>query len=443
MRIILLPLALVLAMQPAWALDTDSDGYRLIGSAQDWRDFAALVQTTPNINARMTQDVNLGSDQTMVGTFAHRFGGIFDGQGHTLTVNYNTQSMTIEPGQDYLGAAPFRDIEGATIRNLHTAGTITTDKIGITGLVGWTYGKNTIERCWSAVNLVSTTSGADTFAGFVFRQDGTALTINDCCYSGKIQSVAKRAHAGFVGHHTTGSCTVTNSLLMLADGTDTPNSDTYTFVRTLWGGLTTTITNCYYLTTFGMAQGTPVTASQLADGSVTQLLQANRSDEVWVQDAATGVPQLKVFVGGSETTAANEFVCQLNSGATVAWLLAEQPEVKLIEGKFHISSTRETIVYAAEDVRMFRLNRNEAVAVEAVHADKTATAATVDRSTPGLLVISGCQAGEAVALYATDGRQVVRRNADQDGRLTIQTAALPAGVYIVKSQSVNLKFAKK
>ena len=44
----------------AWALATDADGYYLIGSVQDWKDFAALVETTPTANAKMTADINLG-----------------------------------------------------------------------------------------------------------------------------------------------------------------------------------------------------------------------------------------------------------------------------------------------------------------------------------------------------------------------------------------------
>ena len=34
----------------AWAIEQDSDGYYLIGSVQDWKDFAAVVATT-NIGA--------------------------------------------------------------------------------------------------------------------------------------------------------------------------------------------------------------------------------------------------------------------------------------------------------------------------------------------------------------------------------------------------------
>ena len=58
------------------------------------------------------------SISTMAGTDnANYFQGTFDGDGHTLTVNYNTS----EPR-----TAPFRHVKNAVIRNLTVAGTITT-----------------------------------------------------------------------------------------------------------------------------------------------------------------------------------------------------------------------------------------------------------------------------------------------------------------------------
>ena len=101
----------------AFALGQDADGYYLIDTAQDWQDFAALVQTTPAANARMTADIDLGTQVTMIGTEANPYQGTFDGQGHTLTVNW-----TVNSGGD--GVAPFRWLSGATIKKLHVDGSI-------------------------------------------------------------------------------------------------------------------------------------------------------------------------------------------------------------------------------------------------------------------------------------------------------------------------------
>ena len=57
-RIIISMLTLLCSCSGAWALDLDSsDGYYKIGSLQDWKDFATLVQTTPTVNAKMMADI--------------------------------------------------------------------------------------------------------------------------------------------------------------------------------------------------------------------------------------------------------------------------------------------------------------------------------------------------------------------------------------------------
>ena len=277
----------------AWAIEQDTDGYYLIGSVQDWQDFATLVETTPTAKARLTADINLGDDQTKIGSYATRYSGTFDGQGHTLTFNYNTSSMSIESGQSYLGAAPFRDIEGATIRNLRTAGSITADKIGASGLVGWAYGTNTIENCWSDVNIASSNNTADTFTGFVAFMYGTSINITDCIFTGCIQSTSKQSHSGFIGYHYSGTSALTNCLVILDEGSDTNKYDTwlitfFTFDRFASSDQSTgTYTNCYYYRDFGVAQGTKATAAQLSDGTIAYKLQNHRGDLVWGQRIGT------------------------------------------------------------------------------------------------------------------------------------------------------------
>ena len=300
-RLLISMIALLCCCTGTWALDRDTENYYILSSLQDWQDFASLAQTVPTINARMIADINLGDDQTMIGSYATRYSGTFDGQGHTLTFNYNTSSMSIESDQSYLGAAPFRDIEGATIRNLRTAGSITADKIGASGLVGWAYGTNTIENCWSDVNLVSSNNGADTFTGFVAFMYGTSITITDCIFTGLIQSTSKRSHSGFIGYHHSGTSALTNCLVILDEGSDTNENygwhiTFFTFDRFASSDQSAgSYTNCYYYRDFGVVQGAKVTDEQLADGFITTALQAGRAETVWGQDGISGQPRLDVF----------------------------------------------------------------------------------------------------------------------------------------------------
>ena len=280
-------------------LKKDDDEYYLIGSPIDWEEFAALVADFPLSNARMTADFEI-VDNTMVGTKEVPYQGTFDGQGHTLTFHFDTKSMPLASGESWLGAAPFWYVSDATFRNIHTAGSVIADKNGAAGLIGWTKGSlNTIDQCWSEVNFDSSNNTADTFAGFVAFQYGLQLNISNCVYTGKIHSTSNLSHAGFVGYHYNGNASVSNSLLLLAEGSDvntSTNSNTcfYTFVR--YRPSSVTINNCYYLTPFGVEQGTQITAAQLASGYVTLKLQGKSDDLIWAQTIGTDErPQLVVF----------------------------------------------------------------------------------------------------------------------------------------------------
>ncbi|MBQ6339886.1 MAG: hypothetical protein IJI36_12155, partial [Kiritimatiellae bacterium] len=100
-----------------------------IANAADWATFANRVNAgETTLNAEMTANVMLVQNSPRVGTDGNPYGGAFDGQGHRLTLNWNL------PGVDF--AAPFAYVAGAAISNLHTCGSITTDRHFTSGLVG-------------------------------------------------------------------------------------------------------------------------------------------------------------------------------------------------------------------------------------------------------------------------------------------------------------------
>ena len=119
-----------------------------IYTAQDWYDFAASIAAGEGAGDpwELCADISVTVNVTWsnyteggtVGTEAYPFAGTFDGNGHTLTVNISDTYWFDETTNP--GAAPFRFIEGATIRDLtvtgtvsgpgHTAGLVSYNKIG-------------------------------------------------------------------------------------------------------------------------------------------------------------------------------------------------------------------------------------------------------------------------------------------------------------------------
>ena len=250
---------------------TEKDCYE-IASADNWKEFCNIVNNSGQnaVDAKLTQDVNLGSDIWQVG---NHYAGTFDGQGHTLKINWNDTSGWL---------APFKTVDGATIKNLRTEGEIKSSLNFLSGLVREAYGNTTISGCVSAVNITSSYNdgGCDVAGMIECVRDNAKVTITDCVVKGKFNATTEKGRrymSGFVVNQY-GTCTLTNCLYAGENNC----SRGYTFCTNSFSS--TTITNCYYLNACRVAQGTKVTAEQLKNGEVTKKLQNNRTDKCyWAQ----------------------------------------------------------------------------------------------------------------------------------------------------------------
>ena len=256
------------------AVTFNKKDYYEIATKEDWKAFCDIVKSGQNaVDAKLTQDVNLGSDIWQVG---NHYAGTFDGQGHTLKINWNDTSGWL---------APFKTVDGATIKNLRTEGEIKSSLNFLSGLVREAYGNTTISGCVSAVNITSSYNdgGCDAAGIIECVRDNAKVTITDCVVKGKFTATTEKGRrymSGFVENQY-GTCTL-NNCLYLGSG----NGDTFsrTFVGDASYGATTTLNNCYYLNACGVAQGTKITAEQLKSGEVTKKLQNNRTDKCyWAQ----------------------------------------------------------------------------------------------------------------------------------------------------------------
>ena len=256
------------------AMRRDQDGTILIKDANEWKVFCKLVNEKgmTNLNARLEADVNLGGDIAMIGRYDHKYAGTFDGQNHTLTLNWNTGESDI---------APFRRVGGATIKNLRTAGTIKSSGHFLAGLIDEVYGdNNTISNCVSAVNITSSYTsdrcGAGGLISYIYTN--TQVTITDCLVKSAINGTGagRKGMGGFVCYQY-GTCTLNTCLY--AGTNNGSNEYSYTFAPNA------TLNNCYYLNACGSEykQGTKVTEEQLRSGEVAWMLQKGRSDMAWGQ----------------------------------------------------------------------------------------------------------------------------------------------------------------
>ena len=245
-----------------------------IATKDDWKEFSELVYGRHyNLDARMTADVDLDRNIVLVGNEENKYSGTFDGQGHTLTVNWNQTSYSI---------APFGGVNGATIKNLHVKGQITASDGNLSGLILFADGgKTSVSGCVIDMDL----KGSGNVSGMIYKVYGGAqVTITDCVVKGALNSTSTGQIAGFVNYQdNNSSCTLNNCLYA---GTNNATTGSNTFANRA------NLTNCYYLNACGTAQGTKVTAEQLKNGHVAHKLQAGRTDDCYWAQALGEMPGL-------------------------------------------------------------------------------------------------------------------------------------------------------
>ena len=234
---------------------TQDDPY-LIYTTSDFNQIATMVEHGQNFSGQYIQLENDISVTRTVGSDGHRFSGIFNGNGKTITVNLTTSVWNF---------GPFVVVDGATFQDLTIAGTIDGSyQRVIGGFIGKSYGNTTLTNCHSDVTINSTYSGDAGNGGFVGYHDQGHLIIDGCVFTGKFLGSSNRTYGygGFVGYNY-GTLTITNSLFYPTEVTIGANASK-TFAK--FRNSTPTITNSYYTQTLGEAQGERIYFVNLADG---------------------------------------------------------------------------------------------------------------------------------------------------------------------------------
>ena len=247
-----------------------------ISSAADWETFASNVnggtESYEGKVVKLSADISVS---TMVGTVTsgnapeNAFKGIFDGGGHTITVDINST--------DRHATAPFRYIKDATIMNVKTTGTVT-GTMHCAGLVGFSEGTSYIKNCEVSVAVNCSGSSHSHCGGILGHGKSSTTTVSDCLFSGSISN-ATTAAGIIYGWGDNSTHTIVNCL---AAGTYTGCSGVDLLKKDKG---TEVITNCYKTENVG-SQGTYTTAT--GDALVTLL------GDGWVNNGGSVVPKMGV-----------------------------------------------------------------------------------------------------------------------------------------------------
>lgn len=294
-KLLFLLTSLLTMAQGVWAWSgsgTQANPY-LITSVSDWNTLATNSASNTYTDAyfKLTADITV---TTMVGTEIHKFGGIFDGGGHTLTLSYGTSGSPLNSNN----AAPFSYVNGVTIKNLHVAGNIYTSGQFAGSLMGDVRENNAIRNCWSSVVLTTSKSGDGTHGGFAGVIRGGTTNFTNCLFDGKLLGGGTNGCGGFVGFTRTNDGARLNftNCLYKPSGQTIDTSSGATFSRAHDTSLLG-FTNCWYTQTLGTTQGSN------ASGMSNEALLSNLGSSWEIKDSKVVPKMIPATFSGSGTAA--------------------------------------------------------------------------------------------------------------------------------------------
>jgi hypothetical protein len=309
----------------AYALDK-KDGVYQIGSAEDYIAFVELVNGGErNANAILTADIDLGTYNTKIATNNSNYLGIFDGAGHTITID-------LSEGTDGEGPALFRSIDQCSIiKRLKVQGTLRAGKYKHTAAIA-NYSSGIIRDCYVDVHVeASFADGADASIGGIAGQLNKLSVLENCLSKIKITGSTTHKCGGIAAWVDAQRANISNCLVindeesnfnwsdgksagLVRDGDDLLevlnlekyNEDSYknrptgasanNYVTNDWGKL-------------GKA-ATVVSSADVASGKVCYQLNSDQSQIRWVQRIGTDPYPVPAVFGTGRVYASAATNCQ-------------------------------------------------------------------------------------------------------------------------------------
>lgn len=308
---------------------TATDPY-LIGSDADWETFVSYINDKGGQYRysyyKLTADIKVTS---MAGKNHddNAFKGVFDGNGHTMTLDLT------DDGNSY--CAPFRYVGKSTFKRLHIAGKITSISYNAASLVGYQrYGTLNIYNCWSSVDIMCTKKSSYScnagFVGYIYESD---ININNCRFDGSLQGADADGCSGFVGQRNSNSSSMKISNCLFAPTQLTVATDnSYTFAYK-----SDVNTNNYYTTPLGKEQGTAI-------GNMTDSELLNKLGKGWEKKGDKIVPVFDIKNLTTGSIECNTFWAYTGEEVTVT------PTVKDMDGNT-VSAENYSVSFSPSPVK--------------------------------------------------------------------------------------------
>lgn len=165
-----------------WIEKVSAGPVHVIRNNSDWIAFRDAVGSAggSRVDARLETDIT--TDAVIGWNTQNAYSGTFDGNGHTLTVNYHRDANSLYNASDI---APFRYVDNATFKDLHVTGKVYSGRHA-GGLIGYCTNKCTavtLNRVWVSTEVNSN----DYYAGGIIAHSNVAhVYMNDCRFDGSV-----------------------------------------------------------------------------------------------------------------------------------------------------------------------------------------------------------------------------------------------------------------
>ena len=191
MTAVLLTLMMAVTFIPTHAFASQTQTLSGSGTADD----PYLINSADEF-AAMEADkcYELNADITVTKPYENTFKSIFDGNGHTVTLDINESTANI---------GLFKSLSGATVTSVYTKGSVTGTANYVGGLAGEATGNTTIEDCHNEAEV----SGAKGNAAGLIGRAYSGVEIINCSNTGTVEGSGNRV-GGIVGYSSAGEVSI-------------------------------------------------------------------------------------------------------------------------------------------------------------------------------------------------------------------------------------------
>lgn len=244
---------------------------------EDWAAFTSLLNDPAYAPYYADKHFRLGADigdpydnsDQKATTWAanlkdYPFTGSFDGQGHTIYIDFTQVPDNINRDDYSQGVALFHFVSnGCDIHDLTVHGKIRSDYKYAAGVISCIRGGSpqgvhfvNVSRCTSEVQFALGITGDATSGGLVaFSDDYVCLTVNDCLFRGSYISATATHCSGIVGYQSPdGFVRIENCFVNPYSVTIPYDENNHNLCRCNYYE-SYDFSNCYYSTSFGDKQG--------------------------------------------------------------------------------------------------------------------------------------------------------------------------------------------